>query len=173
MVNQKNWNLRIATRASKSHRTGYAYSAIQNTFESVALTCRCGLKSVLSTPKSTRNTRGIDTSADSKTQTDSPSGPVSFHQRNPHSSRPETFFTVQKSKAKRRTIMTKSRTLLSAIFPGGRGYKSPVNMRPNKYDAKAATQSQNVHPVVLLTGRVGYQFGRRGRRRGRRGVPKS
>ena len=42
IVNQKNWNFRIATRARRSHRTGTEYNAIQNTFESVALIWRCG-----------------------------------------------------------------------------------------------------------------------------------
>jgi len=53
----------------------------------------------------------VGTSADSKTQTDSPSGPVSFHQRRPQRRRPETFFTVQKSKAKSNTIITNRKTL--------------------------------------------------------------
>jgi hypothetical protein len=42
IVSQKNWNLRTATRARRSHKTGTAYNPSQNTFESVALICRCG-----------------------------------------------------------------------------------------------------------------------------------
>ena len=42
IVNQKNWNLRIATRARRSHRTGTEYNVNQNTLESVAFICRCG-----------------------------------------------------------------------------------------------------------------------------------
>ena len=99
------------------------------------------------------------TSAVSKTQTDSPSGPVSFHQRRPQRRRPETFFTVQKSKAKRRTMMTKSRTLKTSINldRNGKTYKLFVNNTPNRYVSKAATISQYDHGE--------YLFGRRGRRR--------
>lgn len=107
IVNQKNWNLRIATRASRSHRTGTEYNAIQNTFESVALIWRCGWNQSRTVGGGGRG----GTSALSKTQTLSPSGPVSFHHLNPHSNLPETFFTVQKSKASKRTIITKRKIL--------------------------------------------------------------
>ena len=57
MVSQKNWNLRIATRASRSHSTGTEYSVIQNTLESVALICRCGYKQVSSVSNTETETR--------------------------------------------------------------------------------------------------------------------
>ena len=78
------------------------------------------------------------TSAVSNTQTDSPSGPVSFHQRSPQRRRPETFFTVQKSNAKRRTIMTNSKTLEIVNLNLNAPYKLFVNKTPNKYVIKAA-----------------------------------
>ena len=94
------------------------------------------------------------TSADSKTQTDSPSGPVSFHQRRPQSNRPETFFTVQKSNAKSRTMMTNKRTLPPNKLAkprtqarkerGKKRYKLPVKIQPKKYVTKAASISKRL-----------------------------
>ena len=102
----------------------------------------------------------LSTSADSKTQTDSPSGPVSFHQRSPQSRRPETFFTVQKSNAKRSTIITKRRTLCSLHFDRSRkgSYKLSVNSIPSRYVNNAATSS-------VTNGACTNLFGTQGRRR--------
>jgi hypothetical protein len=67
---------------------------------------------------------GVGTSADSKTQTDSPSGPVSFHHRRPQRRRPDTFFTVQKSKARRRTMTTNRSTLIKSERLGEGGVQT-------------------------------------------------
>lgn len=86
-VNHTNSNLRTATMARSSHNTGVRYKAVQNILLSVALTGFCA-------------------SADSKTQILEPSSPVSENHLRPTKRRPLTFFTVQKSKARRSTIMT-------------------------------------------------------------------
>lgn len=85
------------------------------------------------------------TSADSNTQTDSPSGPISFHQRRPQRRRPETFFTVQKSNARSRTIITKRNTLFTVNFVthggGEGGDNESVKRMPRRYVNRAATES--------------------------------
>lgn len=101
-VNQINSNLRMATKARRSHSTGVIYRTVQNILLSTSLT-------------------GFSESADSNTHMLAPSLPVSENQRNPTSSRPDTFFTVQKSNARSKTMMTKIRTKLE------------VKRRPSKY----------------------------------------
>ena len=56
------------------------------------------------------------TSSDSKCQTELPSSSIEFHHRRPTSSRPVTFFTVQKSAPTSRTVMMK-RTTNEALKP--------------------------------------------------------
>mmetsp|Transcript_19713 Transcript_19713/g.50086 ORF Transcript_19713/g.50086 Transcript_19713/m.50086 type:complete len:208 (+) Transcript_19713:395-1018(+) len=92
MSNHSKLSRSSAPNAKSTQSTGGTSSPTQKTVLSSALVRRC------------------DISAHSKRHSLLPSGSISFHQRRPTSNLPETFFTVQKSKASSSTVMMKLST---------------------------------------------------------------
>lgn len=85
-------------KISTIQATGVKYMSIQNTLESIGLMYRCG-SAVSNTHTLLFGLAGSLVS-------------LSFHQRRPTNKRPATFLTFQKSAARSKMIMTKSKTLL-------------------------------------------------------------
>lgn len=121
-TNQANCNRSTAMTANRIHRADVKYSEYQNTLRSTgfATTAVAGAEGAF--PGCANR--------DSKTQCELPSGRISFHQRSPTNFRPLTFFTVQKSMARSKTIRMKKST--KELKKPPRMYKSTATERKNK-----------------------------------------